>query len=352
MRNWKNCLVRADTSLIEVMRVIDKSGLQTALVVDDEKHLLGIVTDGDVRRGILRDLPFSAPAKEIMNPSPLTVEVNHEKSHAINLMLKHTVNQIPVLDEKGRLVNLYRLEELLYKKRRDNIVLLMAGGLGMRLRPLTNNIPKPLLKVGNKPILETILENFISAGFHRFYLAVNYKYEMIEEYFGNGANYGVEINYIHEKKRMGTAGALYFLPNNLTEPVIVMNGDLLTNVDFGELVDFHIAQNATATMGVREYNYQVPYGVIDYDGNKIIDITEKPTLNFFVNAGIYVLSPDAVSSINQENFLNMPDVFRNLIKENKRTVLYHIRGYWLDIGHMDQFKQAQTDYQEIFEKGE
>ena len=352
MRNWKNCLVTADTSLIEVMRVIDKSSLQTALVVDAEEHLLGIVTDGDVRRGILRELPFSAPAKEIMTPSPLTVNVNQEKSYAINLMLKHTVNQIPVLDEHGRIVNLYRIEDLLYKKQRDNAVLLMAGGLGVRLRPLTNNVPKPLLKVGNKPILETILENFISAGFHRFYFAVNYKYEMIEEYFGNGSNYGVEINYLHEKKRMGTAGALYFLPHNLIEPVIVMNGDLLTDVDFGELVDFHVAQNAVATMGVREYSYQVPYGVIDYDGNKIISITEKPTLNFYVNAGIYVLSPEVINSINQEKFLNMPDVFEQLMKEDKQTVLYPIRGYWLDIGHMDQFKQAQTDYQEIFEKDE
>lgn len=352
MRNWKNCLIKADTSLIEVMRVIDKSRLQTALVVDNDEHLLGIVTDGDVRRGILRELPFSAPAKEIMNPSPLTVNVNHEKSHAINLMLKHTVNQIPVLDETGRIVNLYRLEELLYKKQRDNVVLLMAGGLGMRLRPLTNNVPKPLLKVGDKPILETILENFISTGFHRFYFAVNYKYEMIEEYFGDGANYGVEINYIHEKKRMGTAGALYFLPHNLPEPVVVMNGDLLTDVNFGEFVDFHTAQNAAATMGVREYSYQVPYGVVDYDGNKIISITEKPTLNFYVNAGIYVLSPETVDSVDEENFLNMTDVFGKLMRENKRTILYPIRGYWLDIGHMDQFKQAQTDYQEIFEKDE
>ena len=350
MRNWKNCLVTADTSLIEVMRVIDKSSLQTALVVDAQEHLLGIVTDGDVRRGILRKLPFSAPAKEIMTPSPLTVNVNREKSYVINLMLKHTVNQIPVLDENGRIVNLYRIEDLLYKKQRDNAVLLMAGGLGMRLRPLTNNVPKPLLKVGNKPILETILENFIYAGFRRFYFAVNYKYEMIEEYFGDGTNYGVEINYIHEKKRMGTAGALYFLPHNLPEPVIVMNGDLLTDVDFGELVDFHLAQNAVATMGVREYNYQIPYGIIDCDGNKIINITEKPTFNFYVNAGIYVLSPNVVDSIDQENFLNMPDVFKNLINENKRTVLFPIRGYWLDIGHMDQFKQAQTDYQKIFEK--
>ncbi len=350
MRNWKNCCVTSDTSLIEVMRVIDKSGLQIALVVNEDMHLLGIITDGDVRRGILKNLPFSAPAKEIMNSSPLSITVNHEKSYAMNLMLKHSVSQLPVLDESGRLVNLCRMEDLLHKNQRDNAVLLMAGGLGMRLRPLTENVPKPLLKVGNKPILETILESFIASGFHRFYFAVNYKHEMIEEYFGNGANYGVEINYIHEKKRMGTAGALYFLPHDLTEPVIVMNGDLLTDVNFGEFVDFHLEQNAVATMGVREYSYQIPYGVINYDGDKITSITEKPTLNFYVNAGIYVLSPESVNSVNEEAFLNMPDLFDKFIKEDKRTALYPVRGYWLDIGHIDQFKQAQNDYQEVFER--
>ena len=244
---------------------------------------------------------------------------------------------------------MYNLEELAYKKQRDNIVLLMAGGLGMRLRPLTDKVPKPLLKVGNKPILETILESFIEAGFWRFYFAVNYKHEMIESYFGDGVNYGVEIKYIHERKRMGTAGALYFLPHDLEEPVIVMNGDLLTNVDFGELVDYHKEQNAAATMGVREYSYQIPYGVIDYNGISIMNITEKPTLNFYVNAGIYVLSPETVAEINEETFLNMTDVFDNLMKENKKTTVYPVRGYWLDIGHMDQFQQAQTDYDEIFE---
>ena len=349
MRNWKNCKITSDTSLIDTMRVIDKSKLQTALVVDEEDHLLGIITDGDVRRGILKGLPFSAPASEIMNPSPLTVTVNHEKSYVINFLAKHTINQIPVLDEDGRLVNLYRLEELLYTKQRENVVLLMAGGLGMRLRPLTDKVPKPLLKVGNKPILETILENFIAAGFHRFYFAVNYKSEMIEEYFGNGANYGVEINYIHEKKRLGTAGALYFLPKDLENPVVVMNGDLLTNVDFGEFVDYHVEQKASATMGVREYSYQVPYGVIDYDGNLIIQITEKPVMNFYVNAGMYVLSPEVIASVNKEQFLNMPDLFDSLIKDGKKTSIYPIQGYWMDIGQMDEFNKAQSDYEDIFE---
>lgn len=351
MKNWRNCKITSDKTLVETLQVIDKSALKTALVVDEEDRLIGIITDGDIRRAILKGLPFSATAKEFMTNKPLTATVNHGKSYMINLMRKYNIDQLPVLDEDKHLVNLYRLEELLYRKQRDNLVLLMAGGLGMRLRPLTENIPKPLLKVGNKPILETILENFISAGFYKFYIAVNYKKEMIENYFGNGVNYGVEINYIHEKKRMGTAGALYFLPRDLTEPVIVMNGDLLTNVDFGGLVDYHTNQNVSATMGVREYSYQVPYGVIDFDGDTIKKITEKPQLDFYVNAGIYVLSSETVLSVDKEIYLDMPDLFNNLIENKKKTTIYPIRDYWMDIGHMEEFQQAQTDYQNIFEKG-
>ena len=349
MLNWKRCLIQLNASMIEAMSVIDKSSLQIALVIDSEGHLLGSITDGDIRRAILKNLPFSTTAKEIMNPNTLTVTVNHEKSYVVNLMLKYNINKIPVVDENRKIVNLYGIKELLYQKSRDNIVLLMAGGLGMRLRPLTDKVPKPLLKVGNKPILETILENFISAGFHRFYFAVNYKSEMIENYFGNGNNYGVEINYIHEKKRLGTAGALYFLPPELTEPVIVMNGDLLTNMDFGDFVDYHLNQNVSATMGVREYSYQIPYGVIEYSGDAIKKITEKPVLNFYVNAGIYVLAPEVVAEVDKEDYLNMTDLFENLINQNKKTTVYPVRGYWMDIGHMDQFQQAQIDYQDIFE---
>ena len=205
-----------------------------------------------------------------------------------------------------------------------------------------------LMKPLSKPILETILENFIDSGFHRFYFSVNYKSEMIEKYFGDGSRFGVEIAYLHENKRMGTAGALYFLPQQPTEPVIVMNGDLLTKVDFGEMVDYHLEQEAVATMGVREYSYQVPYGVIHYDGLKITNIQEKPTQNFYVNAGMYVLSPEAVAHITEEKFFDMPDLFNQLIQEKAKTTVYPVREYWLDIGRIDDFKRAQEDYGEVF----
>lgn len=348
MRTWKNCCVSKDMPLLEVLRIIDTVALQLALVVSEDNRLLGTVTDGDVRRALLNGQSLSARAEDVMNRKPVVAKVDQEKMYVANLMRKKNLRHIPVLNDKDELVNLYTLENLLYKKQRENVVVLMAGGLGKRLRPLTDTVPKPLLKVGSKPILETILENFIDSGFYRFYISVNYKSEMIENHFGDGSRYGVEIKYIHEKKRMGTAGALFFLPEKLTEPAIVMNGDLLTKVDFGEFVDFHNEQKAIATMGVREYSYQVPYGVIDYDGAKIVQIKEKPTQLYYINAGMYVLSPEAIAHINEEKFLDMPDLFNQLIAEKAKTTAYPIKEYWMDIGKIDDFEQAQKDYENVF----
>lgn len=348
MSTWKKCCIHKDMSIIDTLRVIDKAALQFALVVSEGNHLLGVVTDGDIRRGLLRGLELSAPVAEVMNTKPLVANINQEKSYIANIMRKSALRRIPVVDENNVLTNLYTLEDVLYKRIRDNVVILMAGGLGTRLRPLTNSTPKPLLKVGNKPILETIIENFIDSGFHRFYLSVNYKSEMIEKYFGNGNRFGVEINYIHEKKRMGTAGALYFFPEKLTEPAIVMNGDLLTKVDFGEFMDYHKEKQAAATMGVREYSYQVPYGVIDYNGAEIVQIREKPSQQYLVNAGMYVLSPKVLSYIREKKYLDMPDLFNQLIESKEKTTVYPIREYWMDIGRIDDLEQAQRDYEGVF----
>lgn len=346
--NWKESVVLPTASVKDVMQVMDKSALQIAFVVDEERRLLGAVTDGDVRRSILRGGDLSQPVATIMNIHPISALQGTERAALLRLMKAKTVRQIPLVDEENHLVGLAQMEELLYRPRRDNAVVLMAGGLGTRLRPLTDKIPKPLLKVGTKPILETILESFLDAGFHRFYFAVNYKSQLIEDYFGDGSRFGAEIKYLHEKKRMGTAGALYFLPEAPKEPILVMNGDLLTKVDFGELLDYHLGQGAVATMAVREYNYQVPYGVIDFDGEQITGIREKPSYSFFVNAGIYVLSPEALARVDKEEFFDMPQLFDELIAMGKKTTVFPVREYWLDIGRMDDFQRAQEEYGEMF----
>ncbi len=350
-KDWKKTMILPRASVRDAMQIMDKSALQIAFVVDAENRLLGAVTDGDVRRSILRGEELSSPVESIMNTHPIIAPQGMERAAIFRLMTTHDVQQIPLLDSEGRLVGLAQMEELLCHSQRDNAVVLMAGGLGTRLRPLTDKIPKPLLKVGAKPILETILESFLEAGFHRFYFAVNYKSQMIEDYFGDGSRFGAEIEYLHEKKRMGTAGALYVLPKLPDEPIIVMNGDLLTKVDFGEMLDYHIEQDAVATMAVREYNYQVPYGVIDFDGDRIQAIREKPSYSFFVNAGIYVLNPEAVARVDKEEFFDMPQLFDALLAEGKKTTAYPIREYWLDIGRMDDFERAQEDYGDMIAEG-
>lgn len=349
MKNWRACLVRETDSIMDTLRVIDLAALQVACVVTDDDILCGIVTDGDVRRAILRGTDMHQAVQTIANRHPIVFHNTDEKSYIISVMKRKVISEAPIVDQDGRVVDLLTLEGLLSAPERDNIVVLMAGGLGTRLRPLTDKVPKPLLKVGSKPILQTILESFIENGFHRFYLSVNYKAEMIEQYFGNGNRFGVEIHYIHERKRMGTAGALYFLPEKIQQPIIVMNGDLLTKLDFGAFLDYHVEQDAAATMAVREYTYTVPYGVIDYDGDRIRRITEKPTQNFYVAAGIYALSPEAVERVDREEFFDMPDLFNQLIQANKKTTIYPIRDYWMDIGRIDDFHQAQDDYGSMFE---
>lgn len=346
---WKKSVIMSKVSIRDTLQAMDMSALQIAFVVDESNHLLGVVTDGDVRRSLLRGEELSTPVERIMNNHPITAQQRADRAELLRLMKAKTVRQIPLVDEEKHLVGLVQMEELLYRPQRENAVVLMAGGLGTRLRPLTDKIPKPLLKVGAKPILETILESFLDAGFHRFYFAVNYKSQMIEDYFGDGSRFGAEIEYLHERKRMGTAGALFFLPELPKEPILVMNGDLLTKVDFGELLDYHIEQGAAATMAVREYSYQVPYGVIDFDGERIEGIREKPSYSFFVNAGIYALSPEAVARVDKEEFFDMPQLFNALVEAGQKTTVYPVREYWLDIGRMDDFERAQAEYGEMFE---
>ena len=349
--NWKSCCVQENDTLLHVMETIDRSSMQIAMVVDETFYLKGIITDGDARRAILQKKGTDAPASSIMNTAPLTFCPQDSKSYVISQMRKSDLSQAPLLDDGGRVLGIYLLKELLSKKRRSNPVLLMAGGLGTRLRPLTETIPKPLLRIGNKPIIETILTSFIENGFHRFYFAVNYKSEMIETYFGDGEKWGVEIQYLHEKKRLGTAGALSLLPKNLYEPVIVMNGDLLTKVDFGEFLDYHMLQSAVATMGVREYSWQIPYGVIELKNDQISRIKEKPIHHCYVNAGMYVLSSETVQRVHAEEYLDMPDLFREIVSDGAKTSVYLIRDYWMDIGRMDDFRQAQGEYEDVFGTG-
>jgi len=344
MATWKDVIVSPQTPLIEAIAKIDASGLQIALVLSPDDSLLGIVTDGNIRRSILEENSRQIPVSEIMNARPTTAMVSMSREKMLALMRLKVFHHLPLVDEADKVVGLVTLDELIGAAERPNWVVLMAGGLGKRLRPLTNECPKPLLMVGGKPILENIIERFAEQGYKRIFLSVNYKAQMIKKHFGVGERWGVQVEYLHEDTRLGTAGALSLLPEKPTVPIIVMNGDLLTHINFDSLLEFHTIHNAVATMAVREFDFQVPYGVVRMDGVHIAAIEEKPTQSYFVNAGIYVLSPEALNYLPDNTFYDMPALFDYLIMVKKVTAAYPLREYWLDIGRLEEFERAQQEW--------
>ncbi|MED1801458.1 nucleotidyltransferase family protein [Brevibacillus porteri] len=348
MNDWTNILISPTTPILKAIEIIDAGARQLALVVDDDNRLLGTVTDGDIRRGLLKGKLLNDPVEGVMNSYPTVASPYDTRENILALMKVRQLHQIPVVDDDGRVIHVEMLNDLLRPILKDNWIVLMAGGQGTRLQPLTYDCPKPLLKVGNKPLLETILLNFIEHGFHKFYISVNYKAEMIQEYFGDGSRWNVTIKYLNEEKSLGTAGALSLLPEKPTLPLLVMNGDLLTKINFEQLLDFHIAYQAKGTMCVREYDFQVPYGVVKVDKQRMVGIEEKPVQRFFVNAGIYVLDPSVIEMIPSNEFFDMPSLFDKFLLEEQQTIVFPIREYWLDIGRLSDFERANVEFAEVF----
>jgi dTDP-glucose pyrophosphorylase len=344
---WREAIVPAGTPLLEAIAALDATGLQILLVVDDDGRLVGTVTDGDVRRGILAQRPLDGPVADVMHATPTTGTPGMARDEARRAMRDARVRQLPLLDEAGRPAGLELLDDGTTPDR-PNPVVIMAGGLGKRLRPLTEELPKPLLRVGGRPLLETIIEAFADHGFRRFHLSVNYRAAQVEEHFGDGRRLGVAISYLREDEFLGTAGALSLLPDAPSEPVVVMNGDILTRVDFGQLIEFHVRTGAEMTMCVREYDVEVPYGVVEVDGERVTSLVEKPTTRHFINAGIYVLAPQVVATIAAGRRLDMTDLADRIIERGGTLSAFPIREYWLDIGHLEDFERAQADFAEHF----
>ncbi len=348
MKNIEDIKLTVISTIKEALQIIDSGAMKIAIVVDSNNKLLGTLTDGDIRRAILSGKTLNSTIESIYFKNPTAVTVNESEKNIIDLCKTKTIHQIPIVDKGGKVVGIRTIDDLLKIKTHTNKVVLMAGGLGTRLRPLTNKVPKPLLVVGGKPIIETIIESFVKFGFKNFILSVNYKSEMFEEYFGNGTKFGVNIEYIHEDKRLGTAGALSLMKKKLNEDFFVMNGDLLTNANFEQLLRFHQDNKADATMCVREYDFQIPYGVVDVMDSEILSITEKPIHKYFVNAGIYMLSPKVLNHIPADEFYDMPTFFDKLIEMKNSVISFPLREYWLDIGKMEEFKRANREYAEVF----
>lgn len=344
MRHWKTAVVSPGVSLEEAIEVLDRAALRIVLVTDEHERLLGTLTDGDVRRALIRQLPMSVAVEEVMNPDPYVASPTWSPERLLRVMESHQVLQLPVVDKDRRIVGLKNLHDLLNQKTHDNPVFLMAGGFGTRLRPLTNDCPKPMLKVGDTPILELILRNFVQAGFHRFYISTHYMPDVIRNHFGDGSDWGVKIQYIHEEEPLGTGGALGLLPQNEIDlPLVLMNGDLLTSLSFENLLQFHNEHPASATMCVREYEYQVPYGVIEGRGHHIVSMIEKPVQRFFVNAGIYILDPEMIRLVTRNQRIDMPTLLEQEISENRKVNMFPLYEDWLDIGRVDDFERAKQE---------
>lgn len=348
MNEFKRVLVHNQLTIKEALLRLDQTSLQILLVVDEDDKLLGTITDGDIRRGLLKGMGLDDTIESIVFSKPTIGYVNETNQEIIKKAIVKKLHQIPIVDSERRVVGLKEIDELLKPEIKHNKVVLMVGGLGTRLYPLTKDTPKPMLKVGDKPILHTIVERFVSYGFVNIVMCVNYKAEAIQAYFGNGEKFGVNIDYVLEQERMGTAGALSLLTTRPGEPFFVMNGDLLTNVNFESLLDYHQTHQAVATMCVREYDFQVPYGVVNIDGHKVTSIIEKPVHKFFVSAGIYMFSPQILTVIPEGKFYDMPTLFEKLIEQNQNTVSFPIHEYWLDIGRMTEYEQANREYNGVF----
>lgn len=327
----------------EAIRNLDETGFKIALVITDDRRLLGTISDGDIRRGLLRGLRLEDSIESLVTQKPLVVAPEIERGVVLNLMRANAITQIPIVDENRRVIGLHLWEDIGKSLIRNNTMVVMAGGLGTRLRPYTEKCPKPLLPVAGKPMLEHIVERAKAEGFVRFTLAIHYLGSMIENHFGSGKKWQVQIDYLKEESPLGTAGALSLFKPESREPIIVTNGDVLTDIRYGELLDYHKAQQAVATMAVHMHEWQHPFGVVHTKGVDITRFEEKPISKTLINAGIYVLNTEALRYLNENEPCDMPALFERLLKANKRAVVYPMHEPWLDVGRKVDFELANSD---------
>ena len=345
MKDWSKILLTPEDSIEKSIEVLNAGGIRIALVVDNDGKLLGTLTDGDIRRSLMKHIDMNCAVKKTMNANPITALGSDSHSLIMLKMQSKDLLHIPIVDEHNVLIGLETLQHLLVKQKYDNPVFLMAGGFGKRLHPLTEDMPKPLLPIGNQPILEIILMQFIEAGFHNFYISIYYKGEKIREHFGDGSQWGVTIKYVHEDKPLGTAGSLGMLPEDIVKlPILVMNGDLLTKVDFIQLLHFHNKKKCIATMCVREHDVEVPYGVVTIENENIQSLVEKPIQKFFINAGIYVLDPSLIVSLDGLSYIDMTSLLEDRISNGECVSVFPVHEYWMDIGRVDEYKNASKEY--------
>ena len=339
---WCQAILPADATIQQAIRNLSEVAIKIVLVVNEAGELEGTISDGDIRRGLLKGLDLNSPIASVIHRNALVVPPEMGRDLVMQLMVANKIQQIPVVDEHRHVLGLHLWDEITAAPVRPNLMVIMAGGMGARLRPHTENCPKPLLPVAGKPMLEHIIERAKLEGFSHFVLAIHYLGNMIEDYFGNGERLGVRIDYLREQSPLGTAGALSLLNPQPDAPFVVTNGDVITDIRYGELLDFHIRHHAAATMAVRVHEWQHPFGVVQTQGVEIIGFEEKPVARSHINAGVYVLTPDALSLLIENAHCDMPTLFERLQAQAKRTVAYPMHEPWLDVGRPDDLIVANN----------
>lgn len=343
----ENVLVLDNNESFEkAVKLLDANGNGVLAVVNEKKELVGLITDGDIRKSIIKG---QLNLEHIINRNPYKLNINSSKKQIISYLKNIHRREIPLVDENNKFVKIFSLDEEEFNLK-SNWVVIMAGGLGTRLGELTKDKPKPMLEVNDKPMIEHIIDSFVSFGFTKFMISVNYKAEVIKQYFKNGSDFGIEVIYLEEKMRLGTGGALSLIDFEIKEPFFIINGDILTKINFESMLSHHSKNNAKITIATKEYEYQIPYGVINSDNIKITSIIEKPTKKFLVNAGIYVLNPEVLEYIPKNKFYDMTSLLESFIEKGDSTISFPIKEYWLDIGRKEEYSKANDHYTKMANK--
>jgi dTDP-glucose pyrophosphorylase len=342
MKNWQSVIIAQTATIRDALMVINTARSQFAMVVGERNRLLGTLSDGDIRRALLAGATLESCVDDWICRTPFVASDDASVEDILRMMRGQGLHQVPIVDVQRCVIGLKTIDDFLQVPKQNTPVVIMAGGLGSRLSELTRENPKPMLPVGGRPMLEIVLNRFVLQGFTDIWLAVNYRAEIIEGHFGDGRKYGAQIRYLKEKMRLGTAGALSLLPRDIEGPVIVVNADVMTSVDYAGLVGTHNANGAVATMAVREQEFAVPFGVVVETEGRLMRIEEKPVHRLVVNAGIYVLSPGAVKTIPSDTYYDMPQLFETLVAQKQPVFCERLHGYWLDIGQRADYEEANA----------
>jgi dTDP-glucose pyrophosphorylase len=339
---WARAILRVNSSIEQAVHVLNETALKIVLITDTTNSLVGTISDGDIRRGLLKGLNLASPIESIIHHDPLVVPPELSRELVLQLMAANKIQQIPIVDENLNVVGLHLWDEISSISVRSNIMVIMAGGKGTRLHPQTENCPKPLLPIAGKPILEHIIDRAKAEGFSHFVLAIYHLGHMIEEYFGNGERFGVNIDYLREESPLGTAGALSLFNPVPDSAFVVTNGDVITDIRYGELIDFHQQHFAKATMAVRVHEWQNPFGVVEINGIEITGYEEKPISRTHINAGVYVVEPSVLGLLTKSAPCDMPSLFELLREKEECVVAYPIHEPWLDVGRPEDLKVARS----------